>query len=85
MSDLHTPGPWAARGLTVFPGKETALSVAVVTQHRREAGANARLIAAAPDMLEALQLVWDTYGLDERVDSVVWQVVRAAISKATTP
>ena len=44
---------------------------------------DARLIAAAPELLEALQLVWDTYGMDPSVNSSIWQTVSAAISKAT--
>lgn len=44
---------------------------------------NARLIAAAPELLEALQLVWDAYGFDPSVDSSIWQAAREAIAKAT--
>jgi len=40
------------------------------------------LSAAAPELYEALQLVWDTYGMDPSVDSSIWQTVRAALAKA---
>lgn len=45
--------------------------------------ANARLIAAAPELLEALGLVWDAYGFDPSIDSGIWQTVQSAIAKAT--
>jgi hypothetical protein len=51
----HTPGPWEARGLTIWEPGKSALSIAVVTQHEPNARANARLISAAPDMLDALE------------------------------
>jgi hypothetical protein len=49
-----TPGPWELRGLTVFEVGKTGISVAVATQHETNAKANARLIAAAPELYEAL-------------------------------
>jgi len=44
----HTPGPWDASGLTVY---DTCLD-GVASTHT---AADARLIAAAPDLLEALE------------------------------
>src|SRR3546814_10767102 len=73
-SDLQARDPYALDDVTL-------------NAHRRAKTdpweANARLIAAAPDLLEALQLVWDTYGMDPSVDSSIWQTARAAIAKAT--
>jgi hypothetical protein len=66
MSTQHTPGPWhftnelnakRARGkfLTVLPVGDDC-PVADVNRHRGPSSeANARLIAAAPDLLTALQ------------------------------
>ena len=44
----HTPGPWEASGLTVY---DTCMD-AVASVH---SAADARLIAAAPDLLAALK------------------------------
>jgi hypothetical protein len=52
----HTPGPWRAEGYDVF-GDEPSRLIADCNCGRdfAEAVANARMFAAAPDMLEALQ------------------------------
>jgi len=47
-----------------------------------EQDATARLLGAAPELYDALELVWDTYGMDPSVDSSIWQTVRAALAKA---
>lgn len=61
----HTPGPWAAeRTADAAPGESAlrivdkrgtsiAAMVSVFSEHRAEQDANARLIAAAPDMFAA--------------------------------
>jgi hypothetical protein len=43
--------------------------------------ANARLIAAAPDMLGALKAAWAWFN-DEHRDDHAWSLVQAAIAKA---
>lgn len=57
MNEQHTPGPWfyddSLKGRLVINSERA--SVAVVPYLDREAIANARLIAAAPDMLAALK------------------------------
>lgn len=58
----HTPGPWEARGLTIWEPGKVALSIATATQHQPSARANAQLIAAAPEMLAALKGLVDEYG-----------------------
>jgi hypothetical protein len=58
----HTPGPWGIRsrdvgGFVVGPTGDF-LPAAIIPKNKREAAevhANARLIAAAPDMLAALK------------------------------
>ena len=97
MSALHTKGPWAVteRGgeitiqgpasewLAVIPLAETA-GFGVVC--RSELRANARLIAAAPDMLEALRRALNFI---ENTESEMGETLecgelaRAAIARAT--
>ena len=88
----YTPGPWEARGLSVFLPNETALAVATCVPHRPEAQANARLIAAAPELLEALQAVqihlehcgWgDSFNRERAEDAGLPNMITAAIAKAT--
>jgi hypothetical protein len=58
MTDTHTPGPWTHQEYKFIRSDEGGLDVATITgwgllsQTNR---ANARLIAAAPDLLEALE------------------------------
>jgi hypothetical protein len=87
----HTPGPWLAAakpssvvGLPVVSTKN-GRSVASVTffalgeqfvNHDAESQANARLIAAAPDMLEALKALKYNQGNE------AWKLADAALRKA---
>lgn len=90
----HTPGPWGLRnefgmqGL-VYP-KDKEYPVAAVTGYYSRAGQaepNARLIATAPEMLEALQAVVRQIEpiLEKQGFAYVGaiQSARAAIAKAT--
>lgn len=93
----HTPGPWRVNlhhtktsagrnyGFVMADGivPIAAVTLGVEGVAEDEGRANAALIAAAPDLLAALQLVWDTYGFDPSIDSAIWQTVRAAIARAT--
>lgn len=98
----HTPGPWSALTPDQFGRPVQADWVVAVgdayicvgpqwdEEYRDESLANARLIAAAPEMLEALKAVMDNesdwkwaqefggYVLDDDVR----EQVRAAIAKA---
>lgn len=49
-----TPGPWFMGGSNVYTSSDEP-SVAVMVRHRAEWEDNAHLIAAAPDMYEALE------------------------------
>ena len=93
----HTPGPWkVCQGQThewtsVFAENGTFVTN---TNHSRarsdgEASANARLIAAAPDLLAALELIangCEVSSLGDVYPSIILDprdIARAAIAKAT--
>jgi hypothetical protein len=88
----HTPGPWRYQEGTdaythiVHTGVNRFLCQ-LAQDTSGVAEANARLIAAAPDLLEALQLVCATLGQsnDWRDDSQMARKARAAIAKAIEP
>ncbi len=80
----HTPGPWhfgptaGHHDFAIYPeatGKDLALS-------RGTNEANARLIAAAPELLEALKTMADGYHRGD-FKHAVHQDAIAAIAKAT--
>lgn len=97
---LHTPGPWVAQEFLVSGSPTCSANVVCefpqgcAVKSRVFWEANARLIAAAPDLLDALQnLVADILDY-ERINNLApspgkddcWQSVtraRAAIAKAT--
>jgi hypothetical protein len=89
MTAKHTPGLWACDDTGVkdaegFSICSTGNNRAIVGNER---AANLRLIAAAPDLLAALQaLEWAVSGVDYIETEYADQVAqaRAAIAKATT-
>jgi hypothetical protein len=94
MSAAHTAGPWAVAadeiGHHYFIGPKDGDAVVVLERHVAGHDAsdmpNAQLVAAAPELLEALQQAERTlvnaYGLPEGVQHPTLQMVRAAIAKA---
>lgn len=66
----HTPGPWTARGFVVET-TERKVAYTILTE-------DARLIAAAPDLLAALEDVLDYADPNERAVDIA----RAIIAKA---
>lgn len=99
----HTPGPWnlssKGDGRTYVEGGERADDIAalLMDHDQRENGANARLIAAAPDLLDALRILEEfvtelTKAGEDRQNRLVELegdkgnrlfAARAAIAKAT--
>lgn len=91
MSAKHTPGPWStASDPCHFDSQTTVVAangarVAEVTGSAfDEAEANARLIAAAPDLLEACKAFVAHYpmGTNPFLDDA-FRAARAAIARAT--
>ena len=90
MKFPHAPAPWTVSGKQIKAidhGKRYTVATANNPKFTPEGNAaNARLIAAAPDLLAALQMVNRVWSHDQTAnlapDSPV-AVVRAAITKAT--
>lgn len=86
MSTKHTPGPWEAIGVTVLHNRTTVADCEPynTTRSTDTCIANARLCAAAPDLLYALRGMIDVVNQDssarERV--VAKRRARRAIAKA---
>jgi hypothetical protein len=86
----HTPGPWKTITLDnevyINPDRgadEYALLARVSINHPASEG-NARLIAAAPELLEALELAHKALSEESRyAQSTTANKIRAAIRKAT--
>lgn len=95
MSTQHTPGPWhvsKASPTRVIESGPRGNSIAKMGLNlgacsQEEAEANARLIAAAPDLLEALQGMLLGFSLTQNPDAYPSDApcnkARAAIAKAT--
>lgn len=89
MTTKHTPGPWTAAGHgqviahARLPAWRTLADVYGVHGDEEQADADARLIAAAPDLLAACEHVRDT--IREFLPTVMSEdltAIEAAIAKA---
>ena len=85
----HTAGPWVTDGLTIQDDSGVHVIAECsewLPEFQAERRANARLIAAAPDLLQAAQdLDARSRGDGPDVDiSVLWDRLRTAIAKATS-
>ena len=84
MNTKHTPGPWVIESRTnkgagfSIIAKEAHFSCAGVAHYIGEA--DARLIAAAPDLLEALKRMREKYG---EYACEICEIADSAIAKAT--
>ena len=95
MSAKHTPGPWRIEGYTrLIGGEVTGHTISHGVNNYRDgpegyvcttngtSEADARLIAAAPDLLEALQYVMSAHG-EQLTDA--FEQAHKAIAKAGAP
>lgn len=81
----HTPGPWAFCNDTLCQANGKYLHLGVWQESNgigKAAEANKRLIAAAPDLLAALEMVVRGYGVTFQ-DAAIRDAASAAIAKAT--
>jgi hypothetical protein len=87
MKITYTPGPWNTYGNELSPTisiSEDGTKPALARVTGRDMQSNARLIAAAPELLEALRLFLhdcEDEGLDYNTDT--YRAAKAAITKAT--
>lgn len=94
MKTKHTPGPWEVIQIYYADGKTPSHKhVAppgdwnrkyIASIHRENGDANAKLIAAAPELLEVCQLVMQS-DIDGSFVSAAkwWKKMESAIKKAT--
>jgi hypothetical protein len=81
----HTPGPWASEGFEQVAGNGVFYGGLIVGDDGETVVAqcvmahNARLIAAAPDLLEALKNLEND---DGSIPAHAWALVQSAIAKA---
>jgi hypothetical protein len=83
MTTKHTPGPWASRNGRIYQADRENLTIANIARafDGDYSEANARLIAAAPDLLSVLKELqasaayWSEYdvplGIVERINAAV--------------
>ena len=89
MTTQHTPGPWNVTGLYVRERDGGLVASIIDLWHdqktpKAEMDANARLIAAAPDLLAALkELLWGASRTSDGDYSNAFTAAREAIDKAT--
>lgn len=89
----HTPGPWLVKGGNgnlVYSAQGWIADVRAGTKgsHGSEVNANARLIAAAPELLDVLRVAFNTLqgecGRPFRdLSPTTWRRIEAAIDQAT--
>src|SRR5215472_15289819 len=97
MSAKHTPGPWFDSGeydrtlgytdTTIINEERELIAIVRVESTREQLQANARLIAAAPELLAALKAIQHNAQVmnqaePNRVWSAVDDIARSAIAKA---
>lgn len=88
MKTNHTPGPWGISGNRIYAANKPICSIPTRFNDENneweysspENEANAKLIAAAPELLEALQLFVNSGLVTEESDAM--KLGRAAIEKA---
>lgn len=78
----HTPGPWNVNGSDIYAELPTIARMVDSAIPEDEQEANARLIAACPEMLEMLKAVIDRDDADSLFATPLLKQVREVIAKA---
>lgn len=85
----HTPAPWIVRGNSIVADEtedRLEMRVRIHSGNRDDIKANARLISAAPELLDALQAILEfpsgQYSECDGYDAA-YENARSAIAKAT--
>lgn len=79
----HTPGPWVSDQHMVYAdGRAVANTDQTGPENDIEVDANACLIAAAPDLLEAAKSILDKLPYVGNLTVADWDRLKAAIAKA---
>jgi len=85
-SGQHTKGEWHSKEGQIYP-IETGKTLAIIPyfdKDNQEHEANSRLIAAAPELLEALVMAYSFMVTDPKHQGrVILETLKAAIDKAT--
>ena len=87
MNTKHTPGPWKHQGVAAYANGATIAvatglhSIATIQERLAEQEANAKLIAAAPELLAALQTLCEDVGQIDLCNAPEYAL--AAIAAAT--
>ena len=86
----HTQGEWIANDGQIYP-QETGKTLALIPyydEEDKEQQANARLMAAAPELILAIKNLMDAEGGeagDNEGQQLAWRNAEQAIQKATQP
>ena len=85
MTHTHTPGPWDQIGCDIYSGEiKIAQFIDIPWERMLENEANMNLISAAPELLEALQMLMPQEPQEaDSYDRAMWEAARATIAKAT--
>lgn len=80
----HTQGPWFHYGKDLIGAKDAGAPICRLMTANQETEANAKLITAAPDLLETLKMVQEKLPrIDYQSRFEVMEDIRAAIAKAS--
>jgi len=82
----HTPGPWRVDYATGIRGADEKVVAYVLSDASIDPAPDARLIAAAPELLEALEMlltVEPNYFSADAYERSLWENARETIAKAT--